>query len=96
MMIFRMIAGDKCVHPLDLVDKAAAYKEIEGTIDNGRLGAESVASQNVQNRVGAHCAIALQQDLKNLAPDRRQSELPFRTDVFCVFQRHFSAFCGIF
>ncbi len=70
-----MPAGDEGVQPLDLVGQPVLHKEIQGTISNGRLGAEALFAQPVKHLIGSECAMFLQEYLKRRAANRGKAQI---------------------
>ena len=74
MIVGAVHAADEGAEPLDAVGKAVRHEEVERPVDDGRLLAQSRLAQPVEQLVGRHRPVALEQRVEHEGPCRRQPQ----------------------
>ena len=69
----RVHAGGPGIDGIEPMDKAFSNKEVKRSVNCRRCGPWLYFTDFVEQFVGFHATLALQQDFKHLAPDRRQT-----------------------
>lgn len=72
-------AGGKAAKPLDPMDETVGGEKVERAIDHRRLAAEPGRGQPVEELVGGHRLVALEQGFEHEGPRRGQPQPPRRT-----------------
>ncbi len=73
-----MGTGDEGAQPLDAVHEAVGDEEVERPVDDGRLAPEPGRAEPVEELVGGHRPVRLEQRLEHEGPRRGQSQLARR------------------
>ncbi len=80
-------AGEEGVAALDAVNEAILHQEIERAIDGNRCRARHRLRELVDHLIGTERAVARQQRLQHVAPDRGEFLAAARTDLFGMGHR---------
>jgi hypothetical protein len=80
-------ASDEGVAALDAMHEAIVAEEIERTVNGDRRRPAATHGRAIHNLIGAERLVALQQNLENLAADRRQPLRALRAQHLGVLQR---------
>lgn len=67
MIVCGVRTSDVCVHPFDTMGKAVLNQKIQRSVRNGRLRAQTIFGENVEDFIRAERPVFSQQDFKNPA-----------------------------
>lgn len=80
MPLARVHAGGKSAKPLDAVNETIGDEKFQGAIDDRRLVSETGRREAVEELVGGHRAVELEQCLEHAATGRRETQSPIGDD----------------